>query len=143
MSLAVPDASSSPSVEAIDDFYTGYIKASDEVANGAAEVSLLDPYVTAEQLKREADSVQSLEQRGLRLEGSTHAYGVRVQDADATHVVFYACLDISESRTIDAKGVDVTSSERIVLQPIIASLRVLDGTLKLESHDSWAGENFC
>lgn len=138
-------ASEEEAMAAAEKLYTEYLRVSDAVTSGDAEPGAIEPFVTAEELEHEQAGFASLAAEGLQLVGATTPYNFGLESADlaAGSVRFYVCLDLSQSRTVDASGADVTATNLVDQQPFLVEAVTQEQALLIDSHESWSGENFC
>ena len=137
-------ASEEEALAAAADAYAEYGATSDLIASeGGEDPERIEPFVTPERLPVEMKGFEALRDSGLRIVGSTTFEVLDLQRVDSygedLEVVFYACLDLSASRAVDADGVDVTPANREDRLMLEVLMRTVGGELPLllESDEQW------
>ena len=155
--LPSPESSTAPvfasdeeALAAAEAAYGEYLEASNAITkpDGKDPESIAE-YVDAEYAPELIEGFRELRKGKLYLEGSSSFDTVELQQyaddfASPASIVLYLCLDVSQTRVVNANGVDVTPQrpERV---PLEVGFETEDRSqaLLLTSSESWTGDNFC
>lgn len=121
---------------AAEEVYRAY---NDAVNGQRQELSSEDPqeYLTGLALESDIDANRILEQNGIRIEGDGEVSSFRGKFTGVGTLTADICLDVSETRVIDANGLDVTPPGR----PTAVALEVEFVTASKEVRISSSLEN--
>lgn len=138
-------ASEAEALAAAEAAYASYLAMSDLIASeGGANPERIAPFVTEEWLVKELESFGSVQASGNKLMGSTSFAQMTIQTMTQEDLSVYACLDVSDSRVVNAAGIDVTPVDRIQVINMQIDFRVLgSGSLVLARGESWPAGSFC
>ena len=142
-------ASEEEALAAAEEAYAAYSEMSDLISSeGGAEPERIAPLVTESQLEREVETAEYFSSRNLRAVGGPTVTYFELQQfsesAEGAEVVVYVCLDVSETRVVDATGADVTPPDREPTVPLEVEF-VSDeaNSLLVARSDVWSGSSFC
>ena len=155
----VPDPTSTPVFEseeealaAAEAAYVRYLELSDKVAQeGGNDPGRMGAAVTSDWLSKEIEAFASLEASGLRQVGrtefKTHDLELLDDHGDGTaSIVVYICTDSSQTRFVDAAGIDVTNVNRdtsFELEITFDASGVDPSEVLLSGSEPWVGTPFC
>ncbi|MDH6533247.1 hypothetical protein M2119_001484 [Aurantimicrobium minutum] len=132
-------------LEAAQSAYAEYLAMSDLIAQeGGVNPERMEPYVSPELLKDEITGFQVIENNAWHAEGNSFFDNFAMQVKSGSKLTTYLCIDHSRIRLFDKTSTDVTSPSRIDRYPLQVTFALEDGTnFKIESSETWVGENFC
>ena len=155
--LPSPESSTAPvfatdeeALAAAEAAYGEYLAASNAITrpDGKDPESIVQ-YVDAEYAPELVQGFRELRESGRFLVGTPTVDTVELQQyaddlSTPASIVVYLCLDVSQTRVIDADGEDVTPErpDRVALEVGFAS-EERSTTLLLASSESWTGADFC
>jgi hypothetical protein len=141
-------ASEEEALAAAEEAYAAYVEMSDLISSeGGVEPERIAPFVTERRFADELRGFNTLRDSGLRISGRATFEVIELQRATELdgdfEVAFYACVDLSGSRVVNAQGADVTPTDREELLFSEVVVRTENGALPLllESDDQWPGES--
>jgi hypothetical protein len=132
--------------------YAAYVKVSDEItADGGANPERIAPYVTAAQLKRDAEVFAKYSSKSITSVGATRSDRVRIQRYEDTgelafELSVYLCLDLSGIRLINLQSEDITPAGLDRPSPMQVTFAFTDSqrnVIVVERSESWPGKDFC
>lgn len=142
-------ASEEEALAAAEEAYAAYSEMSDAISSeGGAEPERIAPFVTEDQLEREVETAEYFSSRSLRAVGSPTVTYFQLQQfsesVNGAEIVVYVCLDVSETRVVDATGTDVTPPNRESIVPLEVEFEgeAADALLVSRS-EVWSGSSFC
>jgi hypothetical protein len=144
-------ASDAAALAAATKAYVAYLAVSDQIGNdGGADPQRIEPLVTKDRVSAEVKQFDSFARTGDHFSGSSTFSTFHLQQLTQTggkvSLSAYACDDVSNSRVIDATGVDITPLTRRDIYPIQIEFRnSKTGSSKLlvEGSTLWTGQDFC
>jgi hypothetical protein len=159
---ATPRASLTPSTTPISVFatdeeataaaiaaYQRYLDVSNQIAQeGGIDPDRIKAVATGETARTEIQGSQDLRNSGLHRSGSITFDSARFQQrwpaTDGEHVVLYLCLDVTQSRRLDADGDDETPDRTLERVPLEVELvAVQSQQTYVQAGSVWPGESFC
>ena len=144
-------ASDEEALAAAEQAYAAQLALVDELSHGGGEATdRLEEIATPEYASGISASLERLNKAGLYTTGTT-AYDnfdlIEQFELDGVaHVSAYVCLDVGDTRVIDAAGADVTPGDRRVRAPLQVSLESkANGAnhLVVAGAEPWSGDDFC
>lgn len=125
--------------------YANYLQVSDQIArDGGANPERLVGLVSPALLEDEVLGFSQIANSGWHAIGSSSFDSIHLQNRSSNSIDAYLCIDHSEIRLHDSSEKDVTSAERLDRYPLVVTFQAqADGSLILETSDSWSGQNFC
>jgi hypothetical protein len=131
--------------------YAGYLAASDAVArNGGDGVAALAAWESAPQFQRDRSSFRRFRSLKGHMVGASSFSHFKLESSSAeiggsVRLEIYVCLNVTDTKLIDAAGRDVTPSRPLVvpLQLTYSSTKNAPRDLRLDGSDLWSGANFC
>jgi hypothetical protein len=151
-SVAPVFASDTAALAAAKKAYEGYLAASDAIGNdGGKDANRIAKWVTPKWLPKELNAYASLLNTEKRLTGTTTYSNFALQQLNQSargkvELAVYVCDDISQSRVVDASGMDVTPTTRQNILPIqidFVNKVAKSPTLLIDGSVPWSGTNFC
>ncbi|HEY9498117.1 MAG TPA: hypothetical protein VIQ78_03755, partial [Terrimesophilobacter sp.] len=143
-------ASDEEALAAATDAYAKYLEGSDQIAHdGGAGADRITSYLTTAQAAKELETFAQLKESGRSTQGATTFDKVRLQQYEKSPqgtdvVVVYLCLDVSAVEVQDAKGKDVTPSDRTNRLPLEVGFEASDSSrLLISRSEPWSGSDFC
>jgi hypothetical protein len=140
-------ASEEEALAAAEEAYAAYLEMSNLISSeGGEDPERIAPFVTEERLSIELDGFETLAESGLRTKGASRFEFTQLQRLDLSEddveVAVYACWDGAGVRVLDARGKDVTPSDRetkLLLEVVLVG--DASGHLVLASDDVWDSDS--
>lgn len=130
-------ASKAEAFKAAERVYRDYVDAANAQQNGNPDA---DPqqFLAGTALDDDTDSVRQFDESGLRVTGTSSIRSFRAQfyDPQSNEVRGVACLDVSQSRVVNAAGADVTPAARPAWVGLSVHMSPRKSELKIVSLDS-------
>ena len=144
-------ASDEEALAAAEQAYAAQLALVDELSHAGGETTdRLEEIATPEYASGISASLQRLNEAGMHTTGTTTYDNfdlIEQFEVDGVaHVSAYVCLDVGDTRVIDAVGADVTPADRRVRAPLQVSLESnADGAnqLVVAGAEPWSGDDFC
>lgn len=148
---STPEASATPlypsekeALAAAKVAYAKYVEVSNEIGQaGWVDLSPLDSVTTGDALSAARRTGIKFRTDGLRMTGNLSGDIIRIQQITSPSVTAYACLDVSQTKFIDASGIDQTSTDRVPVAALEVRFTKGESGLVLERSDPWSGNSFC
>ena len=108
-------ASDEEALAAAELAYRNYIAVSDQIANdGGAGAERLEPFVSEELYRQQAQEYADVLSQGLRATGAStfDTFNLESYDTESGVIRAYVCIRVSNIRVVDMAGLDVTPSTR-------------------------------
>lgn len=124
--------------------YANYVEVSNQVAQGGwTDLTPLETVMTGDALSAARKTGIKFRSDGLRMTGDLSGDITRIQNVTSSSITAYACLDVSQTKFLDASGTDQTSLGRAPVAPLEVRFTRGASGLILERSDSWSGNSFC
>jgi hypothetical protein len=132
--------------------YEGYSSTSDAIGrDGGQNPERIARWVTPARLIGELKDAKSLAASHQHLEGSTAFNSFALQrsaqsGSGVARVDVYVCVDVSQTKLLDATNRDVTPANRAVVVPLEVEFKSPSPratSLVLSESTPWSGKNFC
>ncbi|MEG0362407.1 MAG: hypothetical protein RR600_01155 [Aurantimicrobium sp.] len=138
-------ATDAEALAATEAAYANYLEVSDQIArDGGANPERLKGLVSDALYKDEVIGFQQIAQDQSVAVGASNFDTVHLQGYDAKSVSTYLCIDHSQIHLQNRSGEDVTSPNRVDRYPLVVTFSSEgNGNLKIESSETWSGQNFC
>lgn len=142
-------ASDEEALAAAEAAYRNYIAVSDQIAiDGGAGAERLEPFVSDELYRQQAQEYGDVLSQGLRATGAStfDSFHLESYDPQSGVIRAYVCLRTSGITVLDSNSFDVTPVGRnnnLPLQIVFFATGNLTGQVRVSSSDVWSGTNFC
>lgn len=138
-------ASDEEALAAAEAAYAHYLEVSDQIArDGGANPERLKGLVTPGQYIIELQNYKEYSQSGLRSSGTSAFDSFHISNSDFNRFSTYLCVDVSNSKVLDASGLDVSPSNRENRWPLVVSFSFdSKWNALISGNETWTGKNFC
>ena len=144
-------ASDEAALAAAEQAYAAQLALVDELSHAGGETTdRLEEIATPDYASGISASLERLNEAGMHTTGTTkydHFDLMEQFEVDGVaHVSAYVCLDVGDTRVIDAVGADVTPADRRVRAPLQVSLESRADRanhLVVAGAEPWSGDDFC
>ena len=138
-------ASDEEALAAAQAAYANYLEVSDQIArDGGANPERLKGLVSDSLYTDEVSGFQQIAQEQSIAVGSSSFDTIHLQGIDSKSLTTYLCIDHSQIHLQNLSGQDVTSPNRVDRYPLVVTFASDgNGSLIIESSESWSGQNFC
>ncbi|MGX5695968.1 hypothetical protein ACWKWP_07205 [Agromyces soli] len=131
--------------------YAAYNAANDRIGEAGGEgVEALRPLVNARIFDQSATFFEEMKSRALRIVGATTFDSARLADwgqvGDSADISVYICRDVSGVRVLSSDGSDVTPTDRVERQPLLATFTSTEqdpAVLYVDGLQEWSGDGIC
>lgn len=132
-------------LDAAQKTYGEYLAMSDLIAQeGGVNPERLSPLVSQGLLGAEESGFNEISSNRLHAVGNSRFDRFKLQVWTGRELTSYLCIDHSEIRLLDINSEDVTNPSRIDRYPLQITFSFEEGNKpKIESSETWTGENYC
>lgn len=142
-------ASEEEALAAAVEVFGEYLASVDEMATGGwADSSISAPFTTDSFQAEVVESTNQLSGLGYHQTGEKFFDSVSLQQyseegAGRAVVTLYLCIDISETRILDANGQDLSRPDRLERLPTVVAVVFARDVGRVDGEEPWDGPYFC